>query len=135
MSEEQKKADALADALAALAAGEHAEEAPLSGSGISAHGESDHVQLTPTQRSAPVPAPTPKAPPRPPAITAVPPAVGGGQSKLRPTVGKPVAPPTQGGAPSSTPATQPPTASARTTPGGAALAGGSSSSPGKPATP
>src|SRR3954466_7326298 len=73
MSEQQqpKKTEAVADALAALAAGEHVEEAPLSGSGIAGQGESDHVQLTP----APVP-PPPVAPVKPPVVA-------GGRKKVR----------------------------------------------------
>src|SRR3954466_16374113 len=120
MSEEPKKKDAVADALAALAAGEHVEEAPLSGSGMA--GESDHVQLTP----GPVPpAVPPQAPPRPPAITAVPPAVGGGQLKARPAGGKSVVPTGKAAAGSNTPAAGRPDS-------GAARPGGSGTATGKP---
>jgi hypothetical protein len=63
MSEEKKK-DALADALNALAAGEHVEEQqPLSGSGISGHAHDDHVTLSPAA-GAPKPGGLPPRAPR-----------------------------------------------------------------------
>src|SRR5687767_11549913 len=65
MSEEKKK-DALADALNALAAGDHVEEQqPLSGSGMSGHAHDDHVTLSPA--AAPKPAGAGSQPPRAPA--------------------------------------------------------------------
>jgi hypothetical protein len=46
MSEEQQKKDAMADALSALAAGQHQEEPPAgSGSGMTGHAQSDHVSF------------------------------------------------------------------------------------------
>src|SRR5438067_2506147 len=70
MSEEERKKDDLADALAALAAGEHPDE-PVEGSGIDAHTHLEGVGETPS-------------PPRTPAGLTKPPAARPAQSAQAP---------------------------------------------------
>ena len=57
MSEEERKKDDLADALAALAAGQHPDE-PVEGSGIDAHAHLEGVGETPSPASTPAASPT-----------------------------------------------------------------------------